>query len=947
MNGDNESVVAKIVLDAKGEGKQLDSTNKKLDNTASKLDKIAKLSKKAFDTTGIIAFGKALGNILTSMMKASEKQAEYAESVNLLNNAYGDINNSGRELIDTMSYIYGLDPANLTRQLGVFRQMSTAMGIVGEKGDMLSENFTKMAEDVSSLYNIDYSVAAKKLQSGFAGQVRPLRELGVDITQASLQQELYNRGIDESVGNLNRASKSVLIYLTLERQLSNAQGDASNTINSMSNQMRIFREQVDMAGRQIGAVFIPILKQILPIANAILMVFNDIMSIILTFLGADVDTIAPDINRASQSYVDLDDAIGGVGKSAKSTGKALKDLDKSTSLRSFDKLNNITTPTSSSGGGGGASGGGISGGIGGVDDRLLKNLKAYNYGLDETLSKARQIADWIEKWLIYTDKNGQKHLTLLGKILTFLGVGGLIAKGVKTISTIWKGVGKILGTSGEAGKNITWFSKMVDSIKVGLKGLSAGEWTLIGAGAATYANATYKATKNVIENLKEGKGLWDSWYNLSGGVHTIASKIYLELMNMGQLGPVLLKTFAKLDKDFGWNIAQTLEELTNKTYPNLATAIDVANRSAINMVKSELDELEATKNLAYNLENLFDANGKVKDGEEYRAKYSLEQLNKKLGTNYKLVDGQLTQDGKVIKNLKDLTNETQKYITKKQAEIVLNSQESNYKIALEERSRILKSIVSTQDKINELKQKNITLSGEEKTKNEILIKTLETGLQDLKKDYNATNDEVEKYEQLIAAAESGNTKLMQQLMKDFGYVVGEEADKATAKVKGIPQYCEITAKVNTDQIDGSNGISAKTKQQVKEASKNTVEVNAKIKKFEVSTKVMSDLAGKLSFKVTTDKNGNVTLKKDGGFVDSGELFVAREAGPEMVGTINGRTAVANNDQIVDAISIGVAKAMMSTKGGSTNVIIKADADTSGLLNFINFEQQKKDRQYGL
>jgi hypothetical protein len=46
----------------------------------------------------------------------------------------------------------------------------------------------------------------------------------------------------------------------------------------------------------------------------------------------------------------------------------------------------------------------------------------------------------------------------------------------------------------------------------------------------------------------------------------------------------------------------------------------------------------------------------------------------------------------------------------------------------------------------------------------------------------------------------------------------------------------------------------------------------------------------------------------GGFPETGQLFMAREAGPEMVGSIGGRTAVANNDQIVQAVSVGVEAA---------------------------------------
>ena len=46
----------------------------------------------------------------------------------------------------------------------------------------------------------------------------------------------------------------------------------------------------------------------------------------------------------------------------------------------------------------------------------------------------------------------------------------------------------------------------------------------------------------------------------------------------------------------------------------------------------------------------------------------------------------------------------------------------------------------------------------------------------------------------------------------------------------------------------------------------------------------------------------------GGFPDMGQLFIANESGPEMVGTMNGRTAVANNDQIVEGVASGVSRA---------------------------------------
>ena len=61
------------------------------------------------------------------------------------------------------------------------------------------------------------------------------------------------------------------------------------------------------------------------------------------------------------------------------------------------------------------------------------------------------------------------------------------------------------------------------------------------------------------------------------------------------------------------------------------------------------------------------------------------------------------------------------------------------------------------------------------------------------------------------------------------------------------------------------------------------------------------------------KRHSIKLQKfaSGGFPDEGQIFVAREAGAEMVGSISGKTAVANNDQIVEAVSAGVYQAVVA------------------------------------
>ena len=73
---------------------------------------------------------------------------------------------------------------------------------------------------------------------------------------------------------------------------------------------------------------------------------------------------------------------------------------------------------------------------------------------------------------------------------------------------------------------------------------------------------------------------------------------------------------------------------------------------------------------------------------------------------------------------------------------------------------------------------------------------------------------------------------------------------------------------------------------------------------------------------------SVTKRASGGYVSEGEIFIAREAGPEMVGTIGGRTAVANNDQIVEGIRQGVFEAVSAAmSGGQNDVNVKVYLDS--------------------
>lgn len=113
---------------------------------------------------------------------------------------------------------------------------------------------------------------------------------------------------------------------------------------------------------------------------------------------------------------------------------------------------------------------------------------------------------------------------------------------------------------------------------------------------------------------------------------------------------------------------------------------------------------------------------------------------------------------------------------------------------------------------------------------------------------------------------------------------------------------------------------------VEEFEKNSKQLGSVLKK--VADGIYFDLStsgGRISLKTRT-----VSAYAEGGVPQSGQLFVANEAGPELVGNIGGRTAVANAVQIVEAVAKGVARA------------VRQALAESGISSFVREAARKLD-----
>ena len=308
-------------------------------------------------TTHTGLFGKALGGLKFAVVWQMARRVgsmlgtvitesnEYQENMNLFTVAMGEYAESALEYEETVSEVLGIDLSDWIRNQGVFNTLLTGFGDTADRAALMSKNLTQLGYDLSSFFNISVEDSMQKLQSGISGELEPLRRLGYDLSQTRLEAVALSLGIDKSVSSMTQAEKAELRYYAIMTQVTTAQGDLARTLEAPANQLRILKAQVEMAGRAIGNIFIPALNAILPYGIAVVQIIREIANAIASLFGfqmteVDYSGITSAGVGAGELADNLDDAAG-----------AAKKLKQYTA--GFDELN-VFSPDTASGSGVGA-----------------------------------------------------------------------------------------------------------------------------------------------------------------------------------------------------------------------------------------------------------------------------------------------------------------------------------------------------------------------------------------------------------------------------------------------------------------------------------------------------------------------------------------------------------------------------------------------------------------
>ena len=179
------------------------------------------------------------------------------------------------------------------------------------------------------------------------------------------------------------------------------------------------------------------------------------------------------------------------------------------------------------------------------------------------------------------------------------------------------------------------------------------------------------------------------------------------------------------------------------------------------MIESSLSEISVTQELADELRQITDENGKVKDGYQNRAQYILGELNNALGTEYSL-------NGNIIESYKKLQEEIDILIAKKKAEAVLNAYQAEYGNALKQQAEATSNLVDLKQQLKKAQEDSLKLTGIEKIENQQLIDKLGQKIKeqsDLISQYGKT---VTDYENLQTASVKNSAEEIDKAIDKMG-----------------------------------------------------------------------------------------------------------------------------------------------------------------------------------
>ena len=305
-----------------------------------------------------------LFRIFGKIKQAMDLSSALTEVQNVVDVTFGNAVGVIEKFAETAISKFGISELAAKKTASTYQAMGTAMGFTKKKMADMSVELTALSADMASFYNVSQADVAEDLQAVFTGMTRPLRQYGLDLTEATLKEWALKNGMNGNIKAMSQAQKTMLRYQYVLANTGAAQGDFQRTQMTWANQTRILIENFKALGTVIGGMFTNAFK---PLVVAI----NSVMGKLIEFAETVSNSLGKIFGWTYQKggggmTSDFEDSAGYSDDIANSTGKAAKNVDKmKKGLRAFDELKTIDLGKND--GGGSGSGGGSGAGAGSDD----------------------------------------------------------------------------------------------------------------------------------------------------------------------------------------------------------------------------------------------------------------------------------------------------------------------------------------------------------------------------------------------------------------------------------------------------------------------------------------------------------------------------------------------------------------------------------------------------
>ena len=258
-----EVTAGELLIRIKADAKKLEDALKTSGSSVNTFSQKVESVSKKLTTTGM-KMSLAITAPLTLIgKKALDSAMDVVESENLFEVSMGNMAEAARKWSEEFADSVGLNEYNVRKQVGTFNVMLTSMGLTEDAALDMSEKMTQLAYDMASFYNLEVEDAFIKIQGGITGEAESLKRLGIIVNETAVKQTAYKNGITEVGTELTENEKILARYQTIMEATSKAQGDMARTLDSPANQMRVFKEQIQLAMIELGKGLIPIMQEVI------------------------------------------------------------------------------------------------------------------------------------------------------------------------------------------------------------------------------------------------------------------------------------------------------------------------------------------------------------------------------------------------------------------------------------------------------------------------------------------------------------------------------------------------------------------------------------------------------------------------------------------------------------------------------------------------------------